>query len=417
MNPYTIGLASCSSGQPGDDGTQAKAYTSSLMTNSTTYGDNYKDWKRRLARGDNACTTLVFNGYGISRNEPVGMVWNPTCNANCTGIPRGDLDHIATSFYGYVPLIQFPSTPSSISVSSVDNLARTKVWQKIDQVNTPAYWGENFGELRELLHMLHTPGKTLLNGLVGWVKHAKKRLPRIPRHKRQAFLSETYLEYKFGWKPLHDDVVSAAQALAERSLRLEGKPNGKLVKGWAQETTVTATYRNLPVYVNGWVRLYADRVESSEATVRYQVMVNLEDAAGFPGIARILGLDLEHFVPTVWELIPFSFVVDYFTNIGDIIYAVSRGTGSIRWVNRTDVQRKVLDYRNVRPDPVNYPAWEKNCQGYVSSSSVGRVTTYNVIINRVANSYLPYPDFQWQIPGMKSTRWLNLAALYRVLRH
>jgi hypothetical protein len=52
-------------------------------------------------------------------------------------------------------------------------------------------------------------------------------------------------------------------------------------------------------------------------------------------LSQELQLDLPHFLPTVWDLIPYSFVVDYFTNIGDYLSGLSLRFSDVSWGCKT----------------------------------------------------------------------------------
>jgi hypothetical protein len=60
---------------------------------------------------------------------------------------------------------------------------------------------------------------------------------------------------------------------------------------------------------------------------------------------RHYGLNIQEFIPTVWELVPWSFFVDYFANIGDILECATLIRSDVSWVNRGIKQsQKVTHY-------------------------------------------------------------------------
>jgi hypothetical protein len=44
---------------------------------------------------------------------------------------------------------------------------------------------------------------------------------------------------------------------------------------------------------------------------------------------------LAGFVPTIWELLPLSYVADWFTNIGSTLEAYAFNTGAVSWFSKT----------------------------------------------------------------------------------
>jgi hypothetical protein len=118
-------------------------------------------------------------------------------------------------------------------------------------------------------------------------------------------------------------------------------------------------------------------------------------------------LRLEDFVPTVWELIPYSFVADYFTNIGDIISAFSYGNMNLRWSTRTQVVKAIAVNNSASPrlndtNPINIIEF-----GIDDGSS----TITRRIVDRKNYNGGFVPSLRFEIPGADSSKWINLAAL------
>lgn len=56
-------------------------------------------------------------------------------------------------------------------------------------------------------------------------------------------------------------------------------------------------------------------------TVRYRGRIDAQVDAPVWNNLDLFGFSAKEFVPTLWELLPWSFLVDYFTNVGDILDA------------------------------------------------------------------------------------------------
>jgi hypothetical protein len=66
-------------------------------------------------------------------------------------------------------------------------------------------------------------------------------------------------------------------------------------------------------------------------------------------IISMSGFDLRSFVPTVWELVPYSFIVDYFSNVGDCLMALGVDTSGVTGLWRTEITESTHESRVV-PD-------------------------------------------------------------------
>lgn len=120
-------------------------------------------------------------------------------------------------------------------------------------------------------------------------------------------LEKRYMEYRYALRPLISDVSAVSAALAS-----EIKKGSRLTfRGFAERTV-----SNNPIVStvdNGYYKY--DIVSTAEQTVRVRagVLTFLQNVNAL----SIWGLDRP--IEAVWELIPFSFIADWFFNIGDVI--------------------------------------------------------------------------------------------------
>jgi hypothetical protein len=298
----------------------------------------------------------------------------------------------------------FPSSPEADANSE----ALRRFVQKVRKQQTTFQGGVFLGELGEAIHMLRHPGQALFEGIGGYLstlKKAKKRTP--PKHRRRV-LAETYLEYSFGWAPFISDIESAKEAIA----KLPEKPERKRIH--AQESrTVNSSYTGIfsipsstdvPFLgsLSGYLQTNTD--------VIYLGSVAAEAFASSYALKQV-GLDLSNFVPTAWELIPWSFLVDYFTNIGNIISAASLSSASLNWILKT-----VRTSRHYIPTAFN-PTFgvQSDSQSFESGRhfTPGSSSLVNVVRDPYLGSLVPSLEFHLPFSGLQ---WLNIAALGRAHR-
>lgn len=122
------------------------------------------------------------------------------------------------------------------------------------------------------------------------------------RPKSKAFGS-AWLEYSFGWKPLVQDIQSALEILDKPF------PQGKVKSSasWRWNSQYTAMNVNSFWYRHRWIQ-----TTSVEGKIKYGATIRVTN----PNLYTAASMGLINPGTLVWELIPFSFVVDWFTGIG-----------------------------------------------------------------------------------------------------
>jgi len=141
-----------------------------------------------------------------------------------------------------------------------------------------------------------------------------------------------WLEYALGWQPLLGSIESAA--IAYKSFENEYKYFRAHGKGSSDAVGTAETSNGL---MGSRTYYLQDSVTTRKTVVRFKGVashkINDVDSSRADEVVRLSGLTLAEFVPTAWELIPYSFVVDYFSNIGDILNSYHGLTASWRWLS------------------------------------------------------------------------------------
>jgi hypothetical protein len=129
------------------------------------------------------------------------------------------------------------------------------------------------------------------------------------------------------------------------------------------------------------------------------------------GSLNRFGIRTAEFVPTVWELIPYSFVADYFSNIGEALAAATFPVSELKWSGMTTKNNVVskryytLSIPGVKANTSQF----KDANGGCSSSSAERTVLKRSTAIFGGTRVL---RIQFKVPGL-SLKWLNLAALLR----
>lgn len=321
------------------------------------------------------------------------------------------------NFYGYSPLrnsyteslsrtwLELPSSAIN-PLASVYNTALGNFLTNINDALSP-FKGMTFvGELRETLRMLRRPASSLRDGFSAYFKRARREAGhRARRPKIRKILGDLWLEYSYGWIPLIGDIEGAAKAYKDFAEREE------LIFVSGQASDQSSSHETTDLFSPNYLYMIQDAKEHQKDRVKFKGMVVhqfngiQEDSAS--RLIELSGFRLGEFIPTIWELMPYSFIVDYFTNIGDILNAISALNAKLAWKSCsrwTSVKRETqirLDRSKIN-NPVEGSNWS-----IVESSTPMQAEKTNY--SRFVPS-LQAPTLVIQIPNSVWT-WVNLAAL------
>jgi hypothetical protein len=226
----------------------------------------------------------------------------------------------------------------------------------------------------------------------------------------QRAISDSWLEANFGWAPLLSDAADAYQALRRLSART---PLARFFGRSDSQTSVS--------YVNdnrGHELLQVRFSVRTETTtdVKYYGAVKVS-VSGCPQTDAIeeMGVRARDFVPAVWEAIPYSFLIDYFSNVGDVIEVMSFPVSDLAWVARTYRNHSLRSIERCSITDTSSPAYPANNSNKLFSFSPASVKWRRTYVNRIASPNLSAYAFRFEIPGSKNwKKWANIAALARL---
>lgn len=359
-----------------------------VETNSQFTGVDNPNWRTEIKRKVQAGTSA--SGYKATFSPTIG--YGTGTNATKDTIAHHE---------GRVPGEVLAWTPGVVfSASKADSAARMDFLSKYSSRKQSFSTGVFLGELRETLHMIRHPALALRKGLDTYHGAVKERTRRIRSERtKRAVIGGTWLEYSFGWAPFVNDIKDGMMALAET---ISGKYVSNVIigKGSDSEPILQSTITGGVGPLN-W-RLSYQTI--GVITVRYKGEVVSEMATFNSSIRENWGIRFSDFVPTVWELIPYSFLVDYFSNVGDVLSAMSEGTVRLAWGNQTARLE-----RNTRlVNGYYYPLSNGTAYGNLAGGSSKLVSWSRTPVGAVS---VGIGDLSFKVPGFGSKKWLNIGAL------
>lgn len=376
-----------------------------ITSTNTSYGSNFRSgvvnptFKAKIALGQTA--TTAFNGQFSNISARDGDIYRKAAGIACSASLKPVVENRRS---GNI----YTATAAAIAGTSLDQIADNeaiprflnKVQEAQSSFNGPVF----LGELRETLHMIKRPLQSFRKGVDSYFSTLHRRVKRkYPRNTKLQILSDTWLETNFGWSQLMRDISDGVAAYD----RIFDIGDIIYVTGAGSADRIVSNPTCTSSSMNGIIVLTTFK-STEETSIVYRGGVKQTAYGGSTArFAEVSGFRMDQFVPTVWELIPYSFIVDYFSNVGDIINASCFNSASLTWRCRT-VQRAAKVYVSGRVDSASMQkSLSVNYRG--SGGNPGSFAHQQKTVIRDAGGP-GVPSLSFSIPGL-STKWLNLAAL------
>jgi hypothetical protein len=401
-------------------------YTSSdhsLVDTRSLVGTKNPRWREQIKRNIQAGTTMsaTIRRYDLKAHS-AEEIWIH----DWKGEPKGSYPSVDYYFGDKFQQIPWAGSHDPALLAKANNHALTNFISEANDARQVLQSGELIGEFTELVRQVKSPGKSLRNGLNAYIRSIRNRamksrrlLWRQPRHRRADVLTkmvtDTWLEWKFGHAPLISELDDVIQYIIDEDSF--NRRDIQAIQGvgiaedsfWDPNSGSSMSQRTFssPGFKS------RSRV-ISKATVIYRGQVRMSASeSGY--IAEKVGFAPDQWLPTLWELVPYSFLADYFANIGDIIYALSFPRSLLPWIMKTTVEETTTSFCDQQP------VWKTAADTFENSrtkavivkrvNSMGSASTYVKRVEREPFYGSLVPDLEFSIPGT-ATKWLNMAALF-----
>jgi len=273
--------------------------------------------------------TSLETTSGVSRRKPVGFIpptgysffHKDTTNAygSCISVgsdlPRPDNQSI--SYFGVVggPAGRFSTddrcsqtlAETVIENTSLSNQALISARQNLKgmKVNLGVAFGERNQTARLIGDTATRMAKSFSSLKRGRIREAMRHLG-ISGQKRQprgANAPQKWLELQYGWKPLLSDIYGASSAL-----------EGREKSDW--RVTAKATRSQL-IEEDRWFDPTGPGLGRCRASAKCSAFVRIDALPQNEATISLASLGVTNPLSVAWELVPFSFVVDWMIPIGD----------------------------------------------------------------------------------------------------
>lgn len=266
---------------------------------------------------------------------------------------------------------------------------------------SPVLGGEIMSDFNKTVSMLKHPFKSATS-LMSRMLYKRNKLLKSHTSDVMKANASAWLEYRYGWVPIIMDCKSILQIAKETTRK---RDSGFRV---ARASDVNEKKLN-NTFDHGIMGSWRARgTGTSTATYRSHVGIIYQiSPCSIPeGVSRSLGLDARSIPATLWEIVPFSFVVDWFVNVGSFLQAImprsdikilsswqSSTYSYVRTISGGTIDRTIVE---ISPTPI--------------SGSLGGCKTMHRSLLREVNVSLPLAPFLTHV-GLSGKQTADAAAL------
>lgn len=200
--------------------------------------------------------------------------------------------------------------------------------------------GADLGEVRRTMNMIADPFSRLLRAYRAGRSGRWGSIPNIlGMNKRDVLTGKTlannWLAYQYGWMPLKSTVYSGVEVLRE----------GFGFPSFRRTANVAGTARWK------WDQVIPDSADVIRLSGDFRVTCGLSFTVSDSAIASLDAAGLVNPLSIAWELVPFSFVLDWFIPVGNTLSALSATAGLTFVDGYISESRTCFENVDARPFP------------------------------------------------------------------
>jgi hypothetical protein len=304
----------------------------------------------------------------------------------------------------FVGGVQDGVSVSELEQKRIQNAALVKAY--VNMNSSPVLGGEILSDISKTASMLRRPFKGAIDLLGQLTKRRNRLLESFGGNVTKAN-AKAWLELRYGWKPVIQDGIEAVLQ-GEKILR---KLNTGFRVARGEEKSAQREHRysfDAGILGGSFIAVgtgFNEARFASNVGVIYRMMpTSLSDQT-----RQALGLNARSIPATLWEIVPFSFVADWFINIGPFLEAISPRSDIqvlTNWESSTYYMKKTLS------GTVKRVIQDADGQEHVFTGTLGSTETIGSSFVRRVDLSLPFtPSLKFtSLTGKQSVDALALMA-------
>lgn len=231
-----------------------------------------------------------------------------------------------------------------LSTSSQEIAAATSSLSDDKAINGALSSGQKYGDLLLLVSAAEAKKtvsmvRTVFIDLYKFLLEMYKAIKHLKPAKAYEVLSNAWLSYRYGWRPLNLELRTLYEHFTDETnhFAIRSAYGTDKFEKLSQSFMVER-----PLMIDGQLVDFVHEVTITEATYKFGYnYVNSVDSRNIDTLEN-LGLSMRSLLQTAHELIPFSFILDMFVNVGDALKTLDFHS-NVNPVNGYSTKRYIVD--------------------------------------------------------------------------
>lgn len=300
-------------------------------------GERVPNWKEKIRLGSDATSPFTSDRWKLVSSTPLSL------KVVGRGKPPNQSFTSPQSVSGFQTAFNMSGAHIVESASEANAIALATIYKKMNSQITHVSVPAAFLELADVIRQFGSPMRAILRLTESHLNRLylqRRGITALKYNKKQwtKILADTYLEYAFGLAPLINDTKGVAEALARLTYELEAEKPFKQKLIGRGSTTKSSSAQSIVMPSNTQLVFNSTNRKVTETRVQYVAGFSAYPTADLGSqqrLMQLLGFRPESWIPAVWEAVPWSWLVDYFTNVQDILTSVEASVIKPSWISKT----------------------------------------------------------------------------------
>lgn len=361
-----------------------------------------KGYREIIRNGGNATGPYTLDAYTVKSLKEGSFGLNHTGSANPPFV-------VNTQLIKGIPANVFLPTVLSTSAVKAEAIALSKIYKKIKQEQEQLNLLASLAEIGDVIRQFGRPAEALVDlthKYLDRLEYERRNLRGSKfamRIKWSQILASTWLEYAFGLAPLISDTRNVAEAFARFNFAEElSKLTPRVKVSSRGEDEASSVSQTSGTFSSTYIMLRSVTQDKSVSRCQYVCGLSASRTADFgsnAALLQLLGVTPGNLLPAAWEAVPWSWLADYFSNIGNILDASVTSTASVTWICKTVSSRHSRKV-TISTDEALTAEKVKSVGRKVVSQAPGQASyeTVRTVLNRTIPASLGIPSLYFEYP-------------------